>query len=408
MSAADTFDPNERWAELVLVDASGAVIGKLPPVRSPVPWWPEVETLVSAVHERFGVDATILRLLRSPRPGMRGGRVTYLAQVASRVDCAPCDEVLDEQPLRNTYAKVGGPAVDLDWARAVLAQHRLALAAPPVQIKTWNLSSLWRLPLADESAWLKSVPAFFRHEGALIEALGPDAPVPRLLGHEPGRLVMRHIPGEDLFDATHEQRIAMLDMLVGLQCAWSARVDELLALGSPDWRARSLTRAIENTFERTRHELDAEDAKIVESFVAHLDVRFGALDACGIPDSLVHGDFHPGNVRGIGTDLTILDWGDAGVGHPLLDVPAFMDRAPADLAAPISERWLALWSAAFPHADPARAWHLIAPIAAARKAVVYRGFLDNIEPSEHPYHRDDPRDCLRTVARVMERDSAHA
>jgi Ser/Thr protein kinase RdoA (MazF antagonist) len=401
MTSADTIDRNERWAELVLVDASGAVIGKLPPLQSPVPWWPEVETLVSAVRERFGFDVTILRLLRSPPSGMRGGRVTYLAQVASRVDCAPCDEMLDEQPLRNTYAKVGGPAVDLDWARAVLAQHGLAVAAPPVQVKTWNLSSLWRLPLADESAWLKSVPAFFRHEGALIEALGTDAPVPRLVGHEPGRLVMRYIPGEDLFDATHEQRIAMLDMLVGLQNAWSARVDELLALGLPDWRAPSLTTAIEKTFERTRHELDPGDANVIDRFIERLEARFSALDACGIADSLVHGDFHPGNVRGIGTDLTILDWGDAGVGHPLLDVPAFMDRAPAERASTLRDYWIAAWRAAYRTSDPARAWDVIAPIAVARRAVVYRGFLDNIEPAEHPYHRTDPRDCLQRVAEIL-------
>ena len=403
MTSAETFDPDERWAELVLVNGNGTVLGKLPPVRAGTPWWSEVETLVRAVREQFGVDVTILRLLRSPRSGMRGGHVTYLAQVAAPVECAQCDEVLDDHPLRNTYAKAGGPEAHLEWARSVLAQRGLALAAPPVQIKTWNLSSLWRLPLAGEDAWLKSVPDFFRHEGALIEALGSDAPVPRLVGHEPGRLVMRYIPGEDLFDATYEQRIAMLDMLVGLQRAWNTRVDELLALGVADWRAPSLTTKIENTFERTRHELDAADAKVIDPFIAHLDARFAALAACGIPDSLVHGDFHPGNVRGIGTDLTILDWGDAGVGHPLLDVPAFMDRAPAERTGSLREHWTAAWRAAYPKSDPARAWDTIAPIAAARKAVIYRAFLDNIEPSEHPYHRDDPRDCLHRVAAILER-----
>jgi Ser/Thr protein kinase RdoA (MazF antagonist) len=404
MTSADAFDPNERWAELVLVDRSGTVLGKLPAVQAAMPWWSEVETLVRAVRERFGVDVTILRLLRSPRSGMRGGHVTYLAQIDSPVECAPCDEVLDDHPLRNTYAQVGGPEADLDWARSVLAQHGLALAAPPVQIKTWNLSSLWRLPLAHESAWLKSVPLFFRHEGALIEALGPEAPVPRLVGHCPGRLVMRYIPGEDLFDATSQQRVAMLDMLIDLQRARTTRVDELLAVGVPDWRASSLAAAIESTFERTRYELDAADAKIVESFIAHLDSRFAALEACGIPDSLVHGDFHPGNVRGIGNDLTILDWGDAGVGHPLLDVPAFMERAPAELAEPLRNHWIAAWRDAYAQSDPARAWNTIAPLAAARKAVIYRAFLDNIEPSEHPYHRDDPRDCLRNVAEILRRE----
>ena len=193
----------------------------------------------------------------------------------------------------------------------------------------------------------------------------------------------------------------MLDLLVGLQRDWATRTDELLALGVPDWRTPALRVAIENTFERTRHELDAEDTKVIDAFIARLDSRFAALAACGMPDSLVHGDFHPGNLRGIGTDLTILDWGDAGVGHPLLDVPPFMERATPDHAPSLREHWLAVSRAAYPKSDPARAWDTIAPIAAARKAVIYRGFLDNIEPAEHPYHGTDPRDCLRTVAEIL-------
>ncbi len=404
MSATDTFAPLERWAELVLVDPNGTVLGKLPPVRAGTPWWPEVETLVTAVRARFGFDVTILRLLSSPRSGMRGGNVKYLAEVSSRVDCAPCDDVLDDQPLRNCYAQVGGPKADLEWARSILARQGLALVAPPVQIKTWNLSSLWRLPLASEAAWLKCVPDFFRHEGALIEALGPHAPVPRLIGHTPGRLVMHYIPGVDLFDATHDQRITMLDMLVDLQRAWATRIDALLALRVADWRAPALSAAIADTFERTRHELDAADVGVIEQFIAHLDARFEALAACGIPDSLVHGDYHPGNIRGIANDLTILDWGDAGVGNPLLDVPAFMDRAPPQMAQSLHERWIAAWRNAYPRSDPARAWNTIAPISAARSAVIYRGFLDHIEPSEHPYHRDDPRTHLRKAAEILRRE----
>ena len=37
-----------------------------------------------------------------------------------------------------------------------------------------------------------------------------------------------------------------------------------------------------------------------------------------------------------------------------------------------------------------RAASLIAPLAAARQALIYQGFLDAIEPSEHPYHAADP------------------
>jgi hypothetical protein len=46
---------------------------------------------------------------------------------------------------------------------------------------------------------------------------------------------------------------------------------------------------------------------------------------------------------------------------------------------------------------------LLAPVAAARQAVIYQKFLDNIEPAERVYHRSDPADWLRrTVALLRE------
>jgi len=41
---------------------------------------------------------------------------------------------------------------------------------------------------------------------------------------------------------------------------------------------------------------------------------------------------------------------------------------------------------------------LLAPVAAARQAVIYRKFLDNIEPSEWPYHAADPAAWLHRAA----------
>ena len=41
---------------------------------------------------------------------------------------------------------------------------------------------------------------------------------------------------------------------------------------------------------------------------------------------------------------------------------------------------------------------LLAPLAAARQAVIYQCFLDRIEPSERPYHQGDPVLWLRNAA----------
>jgi hypothetical protein len=176
------------------------------------------------------------------------------------------------------------------------------------------------------------------------------------------------------------------------------RTEDLLRLGLPNWRGPALATAIEAVIARNAAHLASEDRASLEKLVTGLPGRFADIADCGLADTLVHSDFCPGNFRVDGETLTLLDWGDSGVGHPLLDQSTFVDRIPADAGAAVLERWHAAWRIAAPGSDPARASRLLAPIAAARKAAIYQGFLDRIEPSEHPYHRDDPADWLGRTA----------
>jgi len=394
--------PAPRSAALVLVTPDGAVVGSLPAVPVATPWWQEVEPVVAAVRERHGIDVTILRLLHAERDRPHGGRVTYLAEIARPVAAEPWASTLEDHPLRHPFARPGGPAADLAWADSVLAGRGLRRSATPVQVRTWNLSSLWRIPLQNETAWLKVVPPFFAHEGSLLERLAGER-VPTLLGHDGGRMLLAEIAGDDLYEAEPSQLAEMVMLLVGLQRAWIGHVDALLALGLPDWRPLALGAAIADVVARTADDLPADDRATLREFLRALPDRFAAIAACGLPDTLVHGDFHSGNFRGEGRLLTLLDWGDSAVGHPLLDQPAFLTRVPADAAAPLREHWLRLWRDAVPGCHPSRAAHLLAPLAAARQAAIYRGFLDRIESAEHPYHRHDPAEWLqRTAALVRE------
>lgn len=389
-----------RTAQLVLVTPDGTLVGRLPPVPVATPWWPEVEPVVAAVREHYGIEVTILRLLEAEIERPHGGRVTYVAEVAGPVAAEPWSGTLTDHPLRHAFARPGGPAADLTWADTVVAECGLRRAAPAVQIRSWNLSSLWRIPLESGMAWLKVVPPFFAHEGALLARLA-DAPVPTLLGHNGGRLLLAEIAGDDLYDAAPPQLLGMVTLLVGLQRSWSRRVDELLALGLPDWRAPALAAAIAAVIERTAGEIPSADRATLRDFQRGLPARLAAVAACGLPDTLVHGDFHPGNFRGSGSALTLLDWGDSGIGHPLLDQPAFLGRIPSESVAPVRAHWLQQWRYAVPGSDPVRAAVLLAPIAAARQAVIYRGFLDRIEPTEQPYHRHDPAEWLQRAAALL-------
>ena len=394
-----------RTAELVLVTPQGAVVGRLPPVPVATPWWQDVEPVVRAARECYGVEVTVLRLLAAERERPHGGRVTYLAEIESAaptnaVATEPWAATLDDHPHRNPFGRPGGPAPDLAWARSVLLEQGLRPAGRPVQVRSWNLSSLWRLPVDGQTAWLKVVPPFFAHEGRLLARLAGER-VPRLLGHDGGRMLLAEIAGDDLYDADRPVLQAMTELLVDLQRRWSGRAVELIALGLPDWRAPALGPAIAAVIARTEDELGAEDRTALEVFVRGLPTRFADLAACGLADTLVHGDFHPGNLRGDRSAFTLLDWGDSGVGHPLLDQPAFLDRIPNDAVESVREHWLLRWRQAAPGCDPVRASRLIAPIAAARQAVIYQGFLDAIEPAEHPYHRFDPAAWLARAAGLI-------
>ncbi|MEA2959166.1 MAG: hypothetical protein QOJ58_4860, partial [Alphaproteobacteria bacterium] len=163
------------------------------------------------------------------------------------------------------------------------------------------------MPVEGQTLWLKIVPDFFAHEGALL-ALMAGAQVPVLLGHDGGRMLLAEIAGEDLYAAELPLLLKMVNRLVELQSLWSDRVEDLLALGLPDWRAPALAAAIINVMERTRDDIPAEDRAGLADFARRLPDRFDDVDRCGLRDTLVHGDFHPGNFRGDGRALTLLDW----------------------------------------------------------------------------------------------------
>lgn len=368
------------------------------------PWWQDIAPVVAAAREHWGLDVTVLRLLAASLPAPPGGEVTYLAEVdKAPAGLEPWSGGLDDHALRLPYAKPGGPGADLAWARARLVEAGKRLTGPPAQVRTWNLSSLWRLPCAGGGAWLKVVPPFFAHEGAMLAHLA-GASAPTLLARDGPRMLLAEIEGEDLYEATLAQRKAMVDILVELQAEQAERIQDLRTLGLPDWRADALVEAIESVAGRAASQLGPADQDDLASFLRGLPARLVQLAGCGLPDTLVHGDFHSGNFRGCDGDLTLLDWGDSGIGNPLLDQAAFLDRAPAAQIPPLRDHWRDQWRKRAPHSDPVLAARLIAPMAAARQAVIYQGFLDRIEPSEHPYHRADPGIWLARATAIFRQE----
>jgi hypothetical protein len=381
-----------RTAVLVLVDPQRRLVGVLPPLPTDLPWWQEVGDVVRAAREHHGVDVVVLRLLRTGLPVMPGGEVVYLAEVAAptadrlRDRLAPVDEelaalALRTDPRRAAYAEVGGPRASLAWAA-----ERLGGLADARQQRTWNLSSLWRLTAADgRPVWLKQVPDFFAHEAAVLAWLGerlPGSAPPLLAADEPARQLLGHVEGADLYDADDDVRAAIAAHAHRIQLASRPDLDALVDAGVPDRRGAGLASWIRASIG------SRADGHPARALIDRLDDDVATLAACGLPDVLVHGDEHGGNVVGAGDRLVVLDWGDAFVGHPVFDAVTLAGGSgherPAVLAA-----WCALWRASVPGCDPERALAVGRRVAALRSAAVYAGFLDRIEGTEAVFHRAD-------------------
>jgi hypothetical protein len=398
-----------RFVRLALFSNAGEALGTLPGLRVESPWWSEVGPVVDATRRTFGVDVVVLRLRSavSATP-MAGGDLTYEVELMGELpaelalDSVVVDRPSGDEPLRAAWARPGGVAATIAWADTVLAAAGRPRTGPFLQVKSWNLSSVLRLPTALGDVWCKTVPPFMVSEGQILAIVATeDATIgPRVFGSDraSSTVLLGHVPGEDQYEAPEARLIEMVQRLVRLQTRFAGRVGDLLAAGLPDWRAQSLPARFGAFLARpeVRALLGHAELATLDGLIAELPRRLDAIAACGLPETLVHGDFHPGNWRFGDNGLVLLDWGDCGVGHPLLDLAGtFLGMVPTEIRGHVRQAWLDAWGAACPSADPARAADLIGPIAALRGAMVYQGFLDHIEPSERPYHEADVPACLR-------------
>ncbi len=406
-----TGEGDGRRVRLILLE-DGVILGVLPTFGVATPWWQEVSEVVRVARRRWDVDIVILRLVATTlEPGGSrgaGGEVTYLAEAltplplaarAALVAKSVPGDVLADHPLRMSWARPGGPAEVLRWADLALERAGRRRIAEPCQEKTWNLSAIWRLETSAGVVWLKVVPPFLGHEPAVIAAVGavlPDPVAPRLLAHDGPRMLLDDATGEDQYDAPLALRLRMVTLLVELQIAWAAQhANPVSPAAIPSWGEREIAGWGEVALAASAQELTGDERQQLENLIGGLHQRFEELAACGIPETLVHGDYHSGNVRYDGDRLTILDWGDSGIGHPLLDLDGLVSRTQSDWRCEITRHWINTWRNLIPSSEPERAAELLKPIAPLRSAGVYQRFVEGIEPSERPYHASDVADQLR-------------
>lgn len=368
-----------------VVTAGSECFGEIGPFGVDVPWWAEVEPVTARIGAELGVPVLVLRLLSvDGGEGGRDGHVRYHVEALERPSLPTVAWAdLGGDLLRSAWADPTGLRELIDWAVAAVGSP---LTGPVEQRRTWNLAGLFRLPTAAGAVWLKATPAFAADEAAVIAAVAEVDPglVPTVIASAPNRLLLEHIPGVDCWEADSATVTSAVRRLVSAQAAVSVpAIDDRRELHIGD------------LLERLSSELSPEEIEAA----AKLAARWGELVDCGLPDTLVHGDFHPGNWRSDGGPPKVLDWADAHWGNPALDALRTCDFLPSQRET-TTHAWCDAWRSVAPGCDPERALRIGEPLAHLMYAVRYQEFLDGIEESERVYHLGDPATSIREALRL--------
>jgi hypothetical protein len=205
---------------IALVSAPSGFAGRTGALPVATSDWNHVEPVNEVLEALLGVRTSVLRLISVENGGMmRGGLVTYHVEAhgePDRTKLHPATEPEPDAPNRLPYARLGGPAELIEWADVEIER-----TGPAVQVRTWNLSTVHRLPTANGPVWLKAIPSFFADEGAVIKMVAAHDPtlVPEVIASAPRRVLLGDAPGDKCWPIRPEHVDLIVPRWVAVQNA---------------------------------------------------------------------------------------------------------------------------------------------------------------------------------------------
>lgn len=306
--------------------------------------------------------------------------------------------------LRAAWARPGWFAQAADWMAATPAALGRTPTGPVEQVKILGISCLLRQPTDSGLLYFKATARLplFVNEGRLMESLARHFPrwIPAPLARNDGNSWMLLDDfGPNLWERDKKEAdfAPAAAEYARLQQASAERVEELLALGCFDRRLPVLAEQLDALLAHplTSTHADADELSQLVALAPRLRERCAQLAAIGLPDALVHGDLHLGNVAARGDGYLFFDWSDACVAHPFLDMitPYFLEEDEAKRAGG-KDAYLAAWEGWASRAALGEAWALAKPLAALHQAVSYLHILIGQEEIVHSEMASGLRDFV--------------
>jgi len=309
------------------------------------------------------------------------------------------DELRTDAPppeLRPRWARRGWRRRASDWMRVAAAEAGRPLTGEPRPFFLRGISALLLAPTADGNVFLKAVFPIFHAEPVITKLLADRLPrdVPLVLAIEPeeGWLLVEDIGSRWIGSLPESDRPAALAAgartLIEIQRTMAARPEDLanlLAAGAQDRGLSSIPGAFADALaavgpDRAVNPL-ADDARV--DAVARVEAAVARLAELPVPVSLVHGDFHSDNAAIVDDRIVVIDWSDAAIGSPLVDLVTWVAwsgdrRGEIDAA---TDAWVDGWSPIVPASTIRDRLDDILVAGAAYQVISYDAIVRALEPA---------------------------
>jgi hypothetical protein len=292
------------------------------------------------------------------------------------------------------WYRAGWYAEATEWIRAQLDRLSLPAAGSIEQLRSWERSAILRAHTAAGDLYFKAAPPMFAHEPALTQALAERDPArfPAVLAVDTERcwMLMPDHGGRRLDQIPDVDRWELaLRRFARLQIALSADVGRFVGLGCPSRPLELLAAQIDPLLSDTAAltsasaALDQREIAELRALGPRLRARCAELAGYGLPLTLEHGDFWPGQVLARDDGDVFIDWSDSSVAHPFFSMSFFSDTTEAeeflpgiaDLRSRMRDAYLEPWNAYEPAARLVEAYELAQQLAPLHNAITYHVYI---------------------------------
>lgn len=359
-------------------DADGAIVGVLVELAAPLAGW---------VPPAGWVSTALATAAPTIEPGLAPVLDERLAELRG-------DRPIAE--LRIPWGRPGWYERARSWIEQVLHDAGHAPPTAVIQSRHWGISAVMEVDTPGGRFWFKAPFGPFRREATITKLLYEARPkqiAPMIaIDEDEGWMLLADIPGRVLGEDRALTRAAF-ESLAAVQSGLVGHVADLRAAGCPHRPIGDLPIELRRALTTPlMHSVLDLSVQRVDQLIDSLSAAVADVEQVGVPDSFVHGDFHPGNVINAADGIWLFDWSDAAITNPLVDIATWTSWFEDD-----PEHVDAIYRT-FHHVRAVELRHepgteldrldrgTLAAVAGAYHTISYAGILEALEPHRQAEH----------------------